>query len=123
MGKLQNNGNKLENIKIFVPLKYLSDFWKVLNIPLRNCEVSSDLKWSKNFVLTSKATREADPDADPPVLEINNPTDAQFLITDCKLYVSVITLSSENENKLFEELKTGFKITIEWNKYRCQISN
>ena len=71
------------------------------------------MKWSKNCVLTSKATREADPDADPPVLAIKNPTDAQLLITDCKLYVPVVTLSSENENKLFQQLKTGFKITIE----------
>ena len=81
------------------------------------------MKWSKNCALTTKVTREADPDADPPVLAIKNLTDAQFLITDCKLYVPVVTLSSENENKLFEQLKTGFKITIEWNKYRYQISH
>ena len=94
IGKLQNNGNGLENIKIVVSLKYLGNFWKALNMPLINCEVSLDLKWSKNCVLTSKATREADPDSDSSVLEINNPTDAQFIITDCKLYVPVATLSS-----------------------------
>ena len=113
IGKLQNNGNGLEDIKIVVSLKYLGNIWKALNIPLINYEVSLDLKWSKNCVLTSKATREADPDADPPLLEINNPTDAQFLITDCKLYVPIVTLSSENENNLFEQLKTGFKINFE----------
>ena len=54
---------------------------------------------------------------------INNPTNAEFSITDCKSYVPVVTLSTENENKLLEQLKTGFIMNIHWNKYRCQISN
>ena len=54
---------------------------------LINCEVSLTLTWSKNCVLTSKATKDDDPDADPAVDEINNPTNATFKITDCKLYV------------------------------------
>ena len=94
-----------------------------MDIPLINSEVSLDLKWSKNCVLTSKATRETDSDADPVVLAINSPTNAEFSITDCKLYVPVVTLSAENENKLYEKLKENFTLTIEWNKYRCQISN
>ena len=127
IGKLQNNENKIENIKIVLPLKYLGNFWKVLNIPLTNCEVSLDLKWSKSCVLTSKETRNriaADAANNfPEVPRINNPTNAEFSIIDCKLYIPVVILSSENENKLLEQLKEGFKITIEWNKYRCQISN
>ena len=94
-----------------------------MDIPLINSEVSLDLKWSKNCVLTSKATRETDSDADPVVLAINSPTNAEFSITDCKLYVPVVTLSVENENKLYEKLKENFTLTIEWNRYRCQISN
>ena len=39
------------------------------------------------------------------------------------MFVCVVSLSAENENKLFEQLKTGFERAIEWNKYRCQISN
>ena len=70
----------------------MSNFLRVLRIPLINCENSLDLRWSKNFVLTSKATREADPDANPPVQAINNLTNAEFSITDCKLYVPVVTL-------------------------------
>ena len=54
---------------------------------------------------------------------MNNPTNAEFLVTDCKLYVPVVTLPAENEDKLLEQLKAGFPVTIEWNKYRCQISN
>ena len=106
-----------------MPLKYLSNFWRTLDIPLINCEVSLNLIWPENCVIISKATREADPDADPAVAGINNPTNAVFKITDCKLYVPVVTLSAENDNKLLEQLKTGFKRTIKWNKYRSEMSN
>ena len=71
--------------------------------------MSLTLTWSENCVLTSKATREADSDADPAVAGINNPTNAVFKITDCKLYVLVVTLSAENDNKLLEKLKARFK--------------
>ena len=91
-----------------MPLKYLSNFWRTLGIPLINCEVSLNLTWSENCVLTSKATRDADPDADPAVAGINNQTNTVFKITDCKLYVPVVTLSAENDNKRLEQLKTGF---------------
>ena len=106
-----------------MPLKYLSNFWRTLDIPLINCEVSLNLIWPENCVIISKATREADPDADPAVAGINNPTNAVFKITDCKLYVPVVTLSAENDNKLLEQLKTGFKRTIKWNKYRSEMPN
>ena len=85
--------------------------------------MSLDLKWSKNCVLTSKGTRQGDPDADPLVLAINSPTNAEFSITDCKLYVPVVTLSAENENKLHEQLIEGFTVNTEWDEHRCQISN
>ena len=127
MSKLENNEDKLEDIKIAVPLKYLSNFIKSLIIPLTNCEISLDLRWSKNCILTSKATRTGLPAGPANNLQtvdtINNPTNAEFLITDCKLYVPVVTLLAENENILLEHLKTRFPVTIEWNKHRCQISN
>ena len=68
-------------------------------------------------MLISKATREADYDADPVVWKIDNPGNAIFQITDTKLYVPVVTLSKENDIKLLEQLKSGFKRTIKWNKY------
>ena len=74
-----------------------------------NCEVSLTLTWSESCVLISKATRKASPDADPAVAGINNPTNGVFKITDCKLYVPVVTLSAEDDNTLLEQLKTGFK--------------
>ena len=57
------------------------------------------------------------------VAGINNPTNATFKITDCKLCVPVGSLLAENDNELVEQLKTGFKKTIKWNKYRSEISN
>ena len=88
-----------------------------------NCEVSLTLTWSENYVLTSKATRAADPEANLAADEINNPQNATFKITDTKLHVPVVTLSTENDNKFLEQLKTGFKRTIKLNKYRSEMSN
>ena len=124
-GKLENNEDELEEIKVAFPLQHLSSFWRSLRTLLINCEISLDLRWCKNCVFTSKATRNALPAEgdNPAVAAINNPTNAEFSITDCKLYVPVVTLSAENENKLLEQLKTGFPLTVEWNRYRRQISN
>ena len=110
-----------------MPLKNISNFFRSLNFSVINSEIFVELKWSKNCVLTSKTTRNALP-ADAvnnllAVAAINNPTNVEFLITDCKLYVPVVTLSAENENKLFEQLKTGFERTIKWNNNRSEISN
>ena len=61
-----------------------------------NCEVSLILNWSANCEIISKATKDADPNANPAVGGINNPTNATFNITGTKLYVPVVTLSIEN---------------------------
>ena len=53
----------------------------------------------------------------------DSPESAAFKITGCKLYVPVVTLSFENDNKHLEQLKTGFKRTIKWNKYKSEMSN
>ena len=75
------------------------------------------MTWFQNCVLIDKSTREVDYDA-PIVREIDNPENAIFEITDTKLYVPVVTLSKENDIKLLEQLKSGFKRTIKWKKYR-----
>ena len=80
------------------------------------------LTWLKICVLIDKLTREADYDADPDVYEIDNPENTIFQITDTKLYVPVVTLSKENDAKPLEQLKSGFKRTIKWNKYRSQMT-
>ena len=76
----------------------------------------------KNCVLIDKSSREADYDANPNVYGIDNPENAIFKITDTKLYVTVVTLSKEDDIKLLEQLKSGFKRTIKWNKYRPQMT-
>ena len=83
-----------------MPLNYLSNFWRILDVPFINSEINLILTWSKNCVLTSKAARDADPNVDPAVAAINNPTNATFKITDVKLYVPVVTLLTENDKTL-----------------------
>ena len=118
-----DNKNVIQDVKIVVPLKHLNNFWRTLDTPLINCEVSLTLTWSKDCVLTDLTTAATDPNADPPVIAIAAPTGATFKIKDTKLYVPVVTLSAENDNKLLEQLKTGLKRTITWNKYRSEMSN
>ena len=100
-----------------VPLKYLGNFWRALDIPLINCEVSLELKWDKNCVITSKQINRN--------LDGGNtvaPTGARFTISSCKLCVPVVTLSKDDEIKLLTNLKSGFKREIIWNKYMSQMS-
>ena len=99
--------NTTKNAEIVVPLKYLNNFWRTLDIALLNCQVPLTLTWSENCVLTRKTQREAVA-GDNPVLGINAPIGATFKITDTKLYVPVVTLSTQDDNKLLEQLKTGF---------------
>ena len=120
-GVTQNNLIK-NNIKTVIPLKHLSNFWRNLNIPLINCEVELIMTWFKDCVLIDKLTRDAYYEADPRVSEINNPENAIFQITDTKLYAPVVSLSKENDIKLLEQLKSGSKRTIKWNKYRSQMT-
>ena len=81
------------DVKVVIPLKQLSNFWRHLDIPLINCEVEVILTWFKNCVLIDKSKREANYGADPNVYEIDNPENATLNITDVKLFVSVVTLS------------------------------
>ena len=103
--------------EIVIPLKHLSNFWR---IPLINCEIELILTWSKNCVLADMTVTAVGNNNDPP--EIVAPTGLEFQTTDTKLYVPVVTLSTENDKKLLEQLKSGFKRAIKWNKYRSQMT-
>ena len=107
-----NNRNIKNNLEIAIPLKHLGNFWRNLNIPLINCEVSIDLRWNDKCMLVRRIYIPANADANPPIAEVKSPSDTTFKITDCKLYVPVVNLSIENENKLFEMLKSGLKRTL-----------
>ena len=112
--------NEKDDVEIAIPLKYLGNFWRSLDIPLINCKITLILSWYKECVLVGKAFR------GPPAAaanRINSPTSAKFEITECKLCVPVVTLSAENDNELLEQLKSEFRITIKWNKYMLQMSN
>ena len=91
-------------------------------MPLINCEVELILTWFKNCVLINKSTRDPDYNVDLIIYEVDNPENAIFQIRDTKLYVPVVSLSKENDIKLLEQLKSGFKRTIKWNKYRSQMT-
>ena len=108
--------DRTKDVEIVVPLKYLSNFWRTLNMPLINCEINLILTWSENCVLTSKATRDANPDVNPAIAAVNNLTNVTFKITVTKLYMPVVTLSTIDDNNFLEQLKSGFKRTIKWNK-------
>ena len=97
-GKTANNGNT-KDVEITVLLKYLSNLWRTLEMPLINCEVNHILTWSKDCIIT------------------NSEGEAKFAINETKLYVSVITLSTQDIAKLLKQLKSGFKRIINWNKY------
>ena len=119
-GKTPQNNDSLANAEVVIPLKYLSNFWKSLDIPLINCEVELILTWTKNCALAYVTVRAAGNNNVPPAIVA--PTGLEFQITDTKLYVPVVTLSKENDIKLLEKLKSGFKRTIKWNKYRSQMT-
>ena len=114
------NKNGTNDIELATPLKYLGNFWRALNIPLIICEVSLELKWNKNCVITSLERRQVD--AGPPIVRDNAPTGATLEINKCKLYVPVVTLSEDDEIKLLTNLKSGFKREVIWNKYRSQMT-
>ena len=84
--------------EVVIPLKQLSNFGKTLNILLLNCEVELNLTWSKDCVLADKTVKAAGNNNDPPAIVA--PTGLEFQITDTKLYVPVVTLSTENDKKL-----------------------
>ena len=99
-GQTGDDGTK--NIKIMVPLSYLSVFWRSLELPLINCEVNLILTWSANCVIVSTNVANQN---------------ATFTITDKKLYVPIVTLSTQDNAKLLQQLKSGFKRVMNWNKY------
>ena len=118
------NKRGTKEVETAVPLKHISNFWKMLDMPSISCEVSLALSWSANCVITSLQKRLVTAaQGDNLTVYGDSPTNATFKITDTKMYVPVVTLSAENDNKLLDQLKTGFKRTMQWNKYRSEMSN
>ena len=94
-GQTGDDGTK--DVEIIVPLKYLSNFWRTLEMPLINCEINLILTWSSTCVLVSTNVANQN---------------ATFAITNTKLYVPVVTLSTQENTKFLQQLKSGFKRVI-----------
>ena len=97
----------IAQVKIMVPLKYLSNIWRSFKTPLINCEISFILTWSANYFII-----------DAPIAT-QVPT---FVITDTKPYVAFVILRTQDNAKLLKQSKSGFKRTINWNKYQSKVT-
>ena len=104
IGNSENNGIK-NDVKIAVPLKGLSNFWRSLAMPLIDFKIEFSLGWYEECILSNPGTA------------------ATFEITDAKLYVPIVTLKTEDNTKLSKFLSEGFKRPIYWNKYKVIFKN
>ena len=104
----------LRNATIAVPLKYLSNIWKSLEMPLINCKVELKLKWTKYCVLSALCF------VNDNVNDNLNGNDITFTIKDTKLYVPVVTLTARGNQKLSKLLRKGFERSIYWNEYKIK---
>ena len=104
------NGSEHE-AKLVVPLKYLSNFFRSLEMPLINCKINLELNWSQNCVL---ATHAGAAGADGIARDIT------FTITETRLYVPIVTLSNKDTSHLSKLLSEGFKRSVFWNKYHVK---
>ena len=93
------------NVKVVVPLKYLSNFFRSLEMPLISCKIKLNLTWKKECVLSS------------------NDGNAVFIINDTKLYVPVVILPKENNKDFLEQQNKGFQRSIYWNKHKTKEIN
>ena len=91
--------NSVKYAKIVIPLKYLSNFWRSLEMPLINCKVYLELNWIEDCILSS--------DGDT----------VKFAITDAKLHVAIVTLSTKDSASLAKQLNDGFERSVYWDSY------
>ena len=119
------SNNNMLDAKVVVPLKYLSNFWRFLDLPLINCEIELDLKWTTNCVMSEipRTCRVVNPNADPVVYEVATTTiGATFQGSNAKLYVPFVTLSINDNFNFLENIRQGFRRTISWNQHRSEIT-
>ena len=100
-----DDGVAKRSVKVVVPLKYLSNFFRSLEMPLINCKIILNLTWKKKCVLSTGAGN------------------AVFIINDTKMYVPVVTLSKEDNKDFIEQQNKGFQRCIYWNEYKTKEIN
>ena len=93
------------NVKIVVPLKHLTNYFRSLEMPLTNCKIKLNLTWKKKCVLSTGGG------------------DAVFIINDTKMYVLVVTLSKEDNKDFIEQENKRFQRSIYWNEYKTKEIN
>ena len=96
---VNNTNSSVKDAKIVVPLKYLSNFWRSLEMPSINCKVYLELNWIEDCILSSARST------------------AKFVITDAKLHALIVTLSTKNSENLTNQLNERFKRSVYWNSY------
>ena len=101
---VNNTNSSVKDAKIVVPLKYLSNFWRSLEMPLINCKVHLELNWIEDCILSSAGDS------------------AKFEITDAKLHVPIVTLSTKDSVNLTKQLSEGFKRSVYWNSYQTKLA-
>ena len=99
---VNNTNSSVKDAKIVLPLKYLSNFWRSLEMPLINCKVYLELNWIEDCILSSAGDS------------------AKFAITDAKLHVPIVTLSTKDSANLTKQLNEGFKRSVYWNSYETK---
>ena len=103
LGNPANTSGVLENAKIVVPLKYLSNFFRSLEMPLINCKIHLELNWTKVCVMSNVAEA------------------TTFQIKSTKLNVRIVTISTKANVNLAKQLNEGFKRSVYWNEYKSKI--
>ena len=101
----------LKNATITVSLKYLSNFWRLFEMPLVNCKVELKLKWTKYCILIAAGADNVDA----------NSNNVIFTIKDTKIYVPVITSSGKDNQKLSKLLSKGFDGSVYWNEFKKNV--
>ena len=99
---VNNTNSSVKDAKIVVPLKYLSNFWRSLEMPLINCKVYLELNWIEDYILSSAGNS------------------AKFTIADAKLHVPIVTFSTKDSANLTKQLNEGFKRSVYWNSYETK---
>ena len=103
---VHTGGIARRNVKVVVPLKYLSNYFRSLEMPLINCKIKLNSTWKKECVLSNQAAAAA--------------AAAVYIINDTKMYVPVVTLSKEDNKDFIKQQNKGFQRSIYWNEYKTK---
>ena len=97
-----NTNSFVKDTKVVIPLKYLGNIWRLLEMPLIICKVYLELNWIENCILSSAGNT------------------AKFAIADNKLHVPIVTLPTKESENLAKQLSKGFGRSVYWNSYETK---